>query len=178
MECKATEERRDYLMTILDIISDIIIEEGQIPFFMDLEDIEQRQAQLQLMSHKASVTIELADIEKIEKVIGSNKAAKKLFVFSLIKAKEQAIHNGQLTKDYISFPLQELVDIGFYKSLRSAKTGFFSAMDILTSLKTNRAVLFTGATRVDGQCVVYLNNHINWSFLIQYYNDDKYSKRN
>ena len=165
-------------MTILDIISDIIIEEGQIPFFMDLEDIEQRQAQLQLMSHKASVTIELADIEKIEKVTGSNKAAKKLFVFSLIKAKEQAIHNGQLTKEYISFPLQELVDIGCYKSLRSAKTGFFSAMDILTSLKINRTVLFTGARRVNGQCFIRLNYAIDWSFLIQYYNDDKYSKRN
>ena len=162
-------------MTILDIISDIIIEEGQIPFFMDLEDIEQRQAQLQLKSQKANVTIELTDIDKIT---GSNKAAKKLFVFSLIKANEQAIHNGQLTKEYISFPLQELVDIGFYKSLRSAKTGFFSAMDILTSLKINRTVLFTGARRVNGQCFIRLNYAIDWSFLIQYYNDDKYSKRN
>lgn len=56
-------------------------------------------------------------------------------MLSLIKANEQAIHEGQLTRDYISFPLQELVDIGFYKSLRSARTGFNSGMDTLTSLK-------------------------------------------
>lgn len=171
-------------MIILDIISDIIIEEGQIPFFMDLEDIEQRQAQLLPKSQKDIVNIELADIEKIEKVTGSNKAAKKLFVFSLIKAKEQAIHNGQLTKDYISFPLQELVDIGFYKSLRSAKTGFFSEFGALTSIKIGGKVqknkkqkgvrvLFTGARIENGQCYVFFNPYINWSFLIQYYNDDK-----
>lgn len=165
--------------------------EDLIPF-MGLEDIEQRQrkAQLLLRNQKGIVNIELADIEKIEKVTGSNKAAKKLFVLSLIKANEQAIHNGQLTKNYISFPLQELVDIGFYSSPQSARKGFDSGVDILTTLKINGKVkkskkkgaeidalevqvLFTGARREKGQCYIFFNPYINWSFLIQYYNDDK-----
>ena len=134
-----------------------------------------------LMSQKASVTIELTDIDKIT---GSNKAAKKLFVLFLIKANEQAIHNGQLTKDYISFPLQELVDIGFYTTPQSARKGFRAGFDALKSVeiggkvqKTKKReitqegvrVLFTGYDIDKGQCVVYLNNHMNWAFLIQYF---------
>ena len=167
-------------MNLKSMIEDLIS-------FMGLEDIEQRQrkAQLLLRNQKGIVNIELADIEKIEKVTGSNKAAKKLFMLSLIKANEQAIHNnGQLTKEYISFPLQELVDIGFYKSLRSARTGFFSEFGALTSIKIGGKVqknkkqkgvrvLFTGARIENGQCYVFFNPYINWSFLIQYYNDDK-----
>lgn len=161
--------------------------EDLIPF-MGLEE-RQRKAQLLLKNQKGIVNIELDDIEKIEKVTGSNKSAKKLFMLSLIKAKEQAIHNnGQLTKNYVSFPLQELVDIGFYSSPQTARVGFDKGVDILTSLKINgkvkkskkkeveiktMEVLFTGARIENGQCYVFFNPYINWSFLIQYYNDDK-----
>lgn len=134
-----------------------------------------------LMSQKANVIIEVTDIEKVS---GSNKSAKKLFVFSLIKANEQAIHNGQLTKDYISFPLQELVDIGFYKTPQSARVGFDKGVGILASLQINgkvkkskkkeveiktMEVLFTGARRVKGQCYIFFNPRISWGFLTQYF---------
>lgn len=134
-----------------------------------------------LMSQKANVIIEVTDIEKVS---GSNKSAKKLFVFSLIKANEQAIHNGQLTKDYISFPLQELVDIGFYSSPQTARVGFDKGVGILASLQINgkvkkskkkeveiktMEVLFTGARRVKGQCFIRLNYAIDWSFIAQYF---------
>lgn len=133
--------------------------------------------QISLKNRTAEVTIEPADIEK---VIGSNNPTKKLFVLSLIKANEQAIHNGQLTKDYISFPLQELVDIGFYKSSNSARTGFIKGADILTSLKIKgkvkkskkkgaEEVLFTGAKIEKNQCFLRLNYSIDWGFLIQYF---------
>lgn len=129
-----------------------------------------------LKTQKASVTIELADIDKLT---GSNKPAKKLFVLALIKANEQAIHDGQLTKDYISFPLQELVDIGFYSTPQSARKGFNAGMDTLTSLKINGHIqqpkkkgssidaleaLFTGARIERGQCTIFFNERINWSF--------------
>ena len=129
-----------------------------------------------LKTRKASVTIELADIDKL---IGSNKPAKKLFVLALIKANEQAIYDGVLTKDYVSFPLQELVEIGFYKSLRSARTGFNAGADTLTSLKIKGhiqrtkkrgstidalEVLFTGAKIDKNQCYLWLNYAIDWSF--------------
>jgi hypothetical protein len=134
-----------------------------------------------LTSGKAQVTLELADIDKLT---GSNKPAKKLFVLTLIKANEQAIFDGQLARDYVSFPLQELVDIGFYKSLRSARTGFNSGMDALTSLKVKGhiqqskkkkttidalEVLFTGAKIEKNQCFIRLNYAIDWGFIVQYF---------
>ena len=141
-----------------------------------LEDGNKRLISLKNGTGTAEVTIELADIEK---VTGSNKPTKKLFVLSLIKANEQAIHDGQLTKDYISFPLQELVDIGFYKSSNSARAGFSKGADILTSLKIKGKVkkskkkgaeiealevLFTGARITKGQCYIYFNPRISWGF--------------
>jgi hypothetical protein len=146
-----------------------------------LEDGNKRLISLKNGTGTAEVTIELSDIEK---VTGSNKPAKKLFVLSLIKANEQAIHNGQLTKDYISFPLQELVEIGFYKSLNSARAGFTKGADILTSLKIKGKVqkskkkgakidalevLFTGARIERGQCYIFFNPRISWGFLTQYF---------
>lgn len=144
-----------------------------------LEDGKRRQ--VSVINTKATVTIELADIDKMT---GSNKPAKKLFVLSLIKANEQAIFDGQLTRDYISFPLQELIDIGFYKTPQSARTGFKAGMDALTSLKIKGhiqqtkkrgssidalEVLFTGANIKNGQCTVYFNPRISWSFIAQYF---------
>lgn len=146
-----------------------------------LKDGNKRLISLKNGTGTAEVTIELADIEKLT---GSNKPAKKLFVLSLIKANEQSIHNGQLTKDYISFPLQELVDIGFYKSSNSARAGFAKGADILTSLKIKGKVkkskkkgveidtlevLFTGARINKGQCYIFFNLRINWGFLTQYF---------
>lgn len=203
-----------------------------------LESGNKRLVSLKNATGTAEVTIELADIDKLT---GSNKPAKKLFVLSLIKANEQAIHDGVLTKDYVSFPLQELVGIGFYTALRSARAGFNAGVDTLTSLKikgktrkkkpkkkketekividtdnvakpaetpeekqepTAEAteaekkeapvkvkvdveeaedpeettggkdvleVLFTGGRIEKGQCFIYLNPRINWSFLTQYF---------
>lgn len=146
-----------------------------------LEDGNKRLISLKNGTGTAEITIELADIEK---VTGSNKPAKKFFVLSLIKANEQAIHNGQLTKDYISFPLQELLDIGFYKTPQSARKGFNSGADILTSLKIKGKVkkskkkgaeidalevLFTGARIEKGQCFIFFNPRISWGFLTQYF---------
>lgn len=141
--------------------------------------------QLQFSSNNKTesqvVIIELSDINKIA---GNNKTAKKLFILTLIKANEQAIHNRELTRNKITFPLQELVDIGFYSTLRSARAGFNRGRDVLTSLKIKGEikkgksktisadvleVLFTGAHIEESQCIIYLNERINWSFLIQYF---------
>ena len=163
-------------------IADLPARKRQVNHNTKLEVLESgNRRQINLKTQKAQVTIELADIDKLT---GSNKPAKKLFVLSLIKANEQAIHEGQLTRDYISFPLQELVDIGFYKSLRSARTGFNSGMDTLTSLKIKGhiqqtrkkgssidalEVLFTGAKIENNQCFVRFNYAIDWGFIVQYF---------
>ena len=138
-----------------------------------------------MTTQTGEITLELSDIDKL---IGSNKTAKKLFVLSLIKANEQAIHDGILTKDCISFPLKELTDTGFYTNIRSARAGFWAGADILTDIKLKGKVskskkkvttldtgdgklrvLFTGADILKGQCYIYLNTDINWGFLTQYF---------
>lgn len=129
-------------------------------------------------SKTAEIEIELYDIDKL------TSSARKLLVLALIKANEQAIHNGELTKDYISFSLKELIDIEFYKTPQSARKGFNSGADVLTSLKVRGTVkktkkqaatidrlevLFTGAEISKSQCYLYLNTRISWSFLAQYF---------
>jgi len=136
---------------------------------------------INLINKNAEISLEISDIERLT---GNNKTAKKLFVFTLIKANEQVIYEGDLTRDYISFSLGELVEIGFYKVLNSARTGFKSGMDTLTSMKIKGSlkstktkkieiesleVLFTGARINRGQCYVFFNTRINWNFLSQYF---------
>ena len=163
-------------------IADLPARKRQVNHATTLEVYEDGQRrQIQLKTQKASVTIELADIDKLT---GSNKPAKKLFVLALIKANEQAIHEGQLTKNYVSFPLQELIDTGFYSTPQSARKGFNTGMDTLTSLKIKGhiqqtkkkgssidalEVLFTGARIERGQCTIYFNERISWSFIAQYF---------
>lgn len=163
-------------------IADLPARKRQVNHATMLEVYEDGQRrQVQLKTQKASVTIELADIDKLT---GSNKPAKKLFVLALIKANEQAIHEGQLTKNYVSFPLQELIDTGFYSTPQSARKGFNAGMDTLTSLKIKGhiqqtkkkgssidalEVLFTGARIERGQCTIFFNERISWSFIAQYF---------
>ena len=163
-------------------IADLPARKRQVNHSTTLEVLESgKRRQVSLKTQKASVTIELADIDKLT---GSNKPAKKLFVLALIKANEQAIHDGQLTKNYISFPLQELIDTGFYSTPQSARKGFNAGMDTLTSIKIKGhiqqtkkkgssidalEVLFTGARIERGQCTIFFNERISWSFIAQYF---------
>lgn len=163
-------------------LADLSERKRQVNHNNDYEVLEDgKRRQVKLKNPKASVTIELADIDKLT---GSNKPAKKLFVLALIKANEQAIHKGQLTKNYVSFPLQELIDTGFYSTPQSARKGFNAGMDTLTSLKIKGhiqqtkkkgssidalEVLFTGARIERGQCTIFFNERISWSFIAQYF---------
>lgn len=130
---------------------------------------------------KATITLELSDIDKL---IGTNKPAKKMFIYTLIKLNEQAFSNGDLKRNYIQFPLQELIDIGFYSRPQSARKGFNDAMDILTSFKIKGtlqkgrkktieqsaiAVLFPYAEIKKGTCTITVNDKINWNFITQFY---------
>jgi len=163
-------------------IADLPARKRQVNHNTKLEVLESgNRRQINLKTQKAQVTIELADIDKLT---GSNKPAKKLFVLALIKANEQAIHEGQLTKNYVSFPLQELIDTGFYSTPQSARKGFNAGMDTLTSLKIKGhiqqtkkkgssidalEVLFTGARIERGQCTIFFNERISWNFIAQYF---------
>ncbi len=129
----------------------------------------------------SSVTLDFANVDSI---ISSNKPAKKLFIFALIKINAQAFSGGLLKREYIQFPLRELIDIGFYKSSQSARVGFRAASNVLTSLKISGVlrkgknntieqstieVLFTGASIKNGTCTIHLNERVNWSLVAAFY---------
>lgn len=150
---------------------------------------EDKQKRLIISENETAKTIiELADVEK---VIGTNKAAKKFLGLALIKINEQcwSYEDGGLYSDTFTFPLQELIDIGFYTNIRAARQGFKDACQgTLTSLKIHSqvagrkkgedgistgdgatAVLFTTAGIKRGQCAISINNKIDWRPLLQYY---------
>ena len=143
---------------------------------------------------KGQNTETIIEIGDIEKLLGSNKAAKKIFAFIQIKMNEQCFDykSGKLYHDEIGFSLQELIDCGFYSRPYSARRGFLSAMDTITSLKLKAVVkrgkksyttapadadadaagilvLFTGATVENNYCKVALNYKVNWQPLFQYF---------
>lgn len=124
---------------------------------------------------KGSFSIGITDIEKIG---GNNKAVKKMLALSLIKLNEQAVHNGTLTKEYITIPLQELADIGFYKNTKTARKGFKETTETLTSIKaagetesgdSDLVVMFIKATVKNGVGYIFPNPYINWAGIANYF---------
>lgn len=141
---------------------------------------------------KGKNTETIIEIGDVERLIGSNKAAKKMFAYTLIKMNEQAFdyNSGLLYKDEIEFSLQELVDMGYYCDKNAARRGFKKAMETLTSLKLRAVVkkgrnnietaaagiegegilvMFTGSAVAKSSCKVMLNYKINWQPLFQYF---------
>ena len=111
-----------------------------------------------------------------------NSGNKKFFNFLLMKVNEQAFFNGQLTKDVISFPLQELVDIGFYKNTKTASVGFNNFIDSMAIVDIGgdrknganydtfrgRHMIRTGDI-VNKQCYILLDDLFPWGFMIRFY---------
>ena len=123
-----------------------------------------------------TVTLEITDIATLSKRSGP---AKKLITRTLEKANEQAIYNGELTQDYVSFPLQDLVDDGQFTNIRSARRGFEDASRALSSFKGEKSgkddftleVFFTGARIKKGQCYLFLNPRIDWARVAKYFTE-------
>lgn len=137
--------------------------------------------QVVVSSDASTVTVELSDIDML---LGSNKAAKKMLVYTLIKMNDQAFSDGAMRRNYVQFPLQELIDIGYYKTPQSARRGFKDSTGVLTSLKVKGTlqkgkkksleqyrleVLFTGADITKGVCTIFLNERVNWGFVATFY---------
>ncbi len=127
-------------------------------------------------NENTELIIELNDLEK---AIGYNKGVKKVFVYILYKLSKQQITENLFEDKSIEFNLKELVEIGLYKNIDTARVGFNNATETLTSLKVRGLikdkreqkqitngnlieVLFTGANVINGNCILYLNQRINW----------------
>lgn len=127
------------------------------------------------------LTIEISDFRKI---LNRNPQVKKILARILIRANEQAIHKGELTKTTVTFPLRELVGKGQYKNPDTARQGYYNATDILTSFKISgtmkkgekeqiqqgkHVVLFTSAEVDKATCTIDLNIRFNWALITPYY---------
>ena len=137
------------------------------------------------LSNRRGKIIILMPREILDKYTGNNITVKKIFILLLQKINEQVYHEGQLTRDYITFSVHELINLGIYKTYQSAMNGFTNAMEILTrirvygKLRLNKgsvvisprlAVLFPTIDPERGSLKVYLNrqvDEINWQFIFQ-----------
>lgn len=130
---------------------------------------------------KTTISLEIDDFRKI---VNRNPQAKKILTRILLRANEQAIHNGELYRDRVSFPLRELVGEGQYKNIETARQGFYNVADTLTGLKVSgkiergkkktiqqgvHAVLFKAAKVDNATCEIYLNEMLNWGLITPYY---------
>ena len=136
--------------------------------------------QITVNSKKAEQSIEILNIDKLT---GTNKQAKKMFIFFLIKINEQAFSRGVMRRNFIQFSLQELVDIGHYSTRKTARTGFIDAYNILHTFEVE-GYYFKGKKQIKeestslfikkeidktGVCTVWLNELVNWDFIEGFY---------
>lgn len=130
---------------------------------------------------KTTVSIEIDDFQKI---MNRNPQTKKILTRILLRANEQAIHGGELTRTRVSFPLRELVGEGQYKNLETARQGFYNATGTLVGIKVSgkiergkkkslgqgrHEVFFTGASVDNATCEIFLNERLNWGLIAPYY---------
>lgn len=131
---------------------------------------------------KTTASIEIDDFRKL---MNCSSQTKKIFIRILLRANEQALHDGKLTREKVSFPLRELVGEGQYKNLETARQGFYNATGTLVgSIKVSgklehgkkktleqgrREVLFSGANVDKATCEIFLNRRLNWGLVAPYY---------
>lgn len=133
---------------------------------------------------RGHVSVELSSA-MITNLSGYSVATKKIFALILEKINEQAFNDGHLTRDYIEFSTQEVIERGIYSVYQSAVKGLKNAMHTLTNIKLEGeikfrkdstvsfsnnymlAVLFPTAENKRGQWHIRLNDDVNWGFLLQ-----------
>lgn len=130
-----------------------------------------------LVKGKESITIALPDMQK---PIKNNRPASNMFTFLLPQIEKQAFNNkGELYAEHISFNLQELVDIGMYSDIRSARRGNETAAEALKGIEVQAkndagafvlASVFPTIDKTENNiCTYHINPLINWTNLLKYH---------
>ncbi len=140
---------------------------------------------IRIVQHTESYTTEITFIfSQLEK--GLPQPAKKLLRFLMTKINEQAFSNHEMKRDFVQFPLQELVDQGLYGNLDTARRGFKTGAESLLTILVqgertegkgkNKAKyewmlghLFNKAMIKNGTCLVTLETGSDWRFIISQY---------
>ena len=156
-------------------------------------DLREMGTQRRIVATKGDTETTLI-IPNIDKLKGSNKGVKKIFLYTLIAINEQAFSvdtdtgAGKLRQTYVTFPLKALVQAGLYSNIVSARTGFNRAMKVLneqfsisgtTALnKGKKKIVTQGIVSSpfdntygikNGQCVIGLSANFNFELLALYY---------
>lgn len=131
-----------------------------------------------------SVQVTINGLDKL----GSNKGVGKIFTYFLIKINEQAYHGGEITREYIEFPIQDLVNNGHYADITTAYHGLEHARRVLRGLEvaitqpargrktvTGRAgssgtePLFGGSRKTGGTFRLVINAKAPWDLIFAYF---------
>lgn len=157
---------------------------SQIEFFSPPEGTSKNLSErVKYSTDNTETTIHLDNIDLFTK---ANKPLKKILTYTLVKLSKENVTECLDNDISIKFPLEDFVDLGCYKTLRTARQAFNQAKNPLTSIKiegvvrdkkdmkqiteSSIEVLFTGAHIKNGIVEIYLNKRINWElFALQYF---------
>lgn len=157
---------------------------SQIEFFSPPEGTSKNLSErVKYSTDNTETTIHLDNIDLFTK---ANKPLKKILTYTLVKLSKENVTESLDNDISIKFPLEDFVDLGCYKTLRTARQAFNQAKNPLTSIKIEGVVrdkkdmkqitesgievLFTGAHIKNGIVEIYLNKRINWElFALQYF---------
>ncbi len=157
---------------------------SQLEFFSPPEGSTKTLSErVKYSTDNTETTIHLDNIDLFTK---ANKPLKKILTYTLVKLSKENVSESLSHDISIRFPLEDFVDLGCYKTLRTARQAFNQAKNPLTSIKiegivrdkkdmkqitdSGIEVLFTGAHIKNGIVEIFLNKRINWDlFALQYF---------
>ena len=157
---------------------------SQLEFFTPPDGTQKNLSQrVKYSTDNTETTIHLDNIDLFTK---ANKPLKKILTYTLVKLSKENVTENLSQDISIKFPLEDFVDLGCYKTLRTARQAFNQAKNPLTSIKiegivrdkkdmkqitdSGIEVLFTGAHIKNGIVEIFLNKRINWEvFALQYF---------
>lgn len=123
----------------LQTVQNVFVSNDDLPLFISRSELLNRNTAMSFIRNGKIKKIVIASTYKdskenstitlympnIDFISANNDKFSKVFTFILAKINEQAIDKNanKLYKDYITFSLQELVELGIYKNVKSAKDG-------------------------------------------------------
>ena len=131
-------------------------------------------------SKDATISLEVMDLDAVLSQGKHSSQTKKFLLKVLIRAGEQAIHNGVLTQRIVNIPLWEFVGPGQYKNIDTARKGAEKAIRAITSIRMSvkrkrkgggfaMSVLFPSMAVNNSILSVKLNEEVNWDPIMSYY---------
>ena len=153
-----------------------LLEKNYAEYGMDMSVVvKEQQRRVSFLSKSGKVTVFLPEDET---GIASHRSnADKLFTFILCKIACEVFESNNYELR-ISFRLQELVDCGIFKTLKTARRGFNAIMHFLTGIRVSssrkiiksdigdmNSVPFFDASIKNGVCYVCLNGNIEWDLM-------------